>query len=165
MYDTIVVGIRACRSRPDLVVANSWLMEYVRYGFHLVMRCHQPGDNWNAQTSAPYFLQIGSPSFNWRVTDEHAEVRVLQPDHPLLNAPNVIGRWSRTCPARTGSSSTSSRRCSRLKWKGRRPCGRRPFRVRLPIGGGVCGGGGCELWDVRGWRDMGCERREGGEML
>ena len=91
MYDTIVVGIRAFRTRPDLVAANSRLIEYVRNGGHLVMQYHQPGDNWNAQTSAPYFLQIGSPSFNWRVTDEHAEVRVLQPDHPVLNTPNVIG--------------------------------------------------------------------------
>ena len=91
VYDTIVVGIRAFRTRPDLVAANSRLIEYVRNGGHLVMQYHQPGDNWNAQTSAPYFLQIGSPSFNWRVTDEHAEVRVLQPDHPVLNTPNVIG--------------------------------------------------------------------------
>lgn len=91
VYDTIVLGIRAYRTRPDLVAANSRLMEYVRNGGNLVVQYHQPGDNWNASTSAPYYLQPGSPSFNWRVTDENAEVTVLQPEHPLLTYPNVIG--------------------------------------------------------------------------
>jgi len=91
VYDTIVVGIRAYRTRPDLAAANSRLLEYVRNGGNLVVQYHQPGDNWNAASTAPYYLRIGSPSFNWRVTDENAEVRTLQPNHPVLNTPNVIG--------------------------------------------------------------------------
>ncbi|MEW8979951.1 MAG: NEW3 domain-containing protein [Symbiobacterium sp.] len=90
VYDTIVLGIRAYLTRPDLIAANNRLMEYVRNGGNLVVQYHQPGDNWNPETSAPYYLRIGSPSFNWRVTDEAAEVRVLEPDHPLLNTPNKI---------------------------------------------------------------------------
>lgn len=91
VYDTIVVGIRAYRTRPDLAAANSRLLEYVKAGGNLVVQYHQPGDNWNAETTAPYYLKIGSPSFDWRVTDEASEVRVLVPDHPVLTTPNQIG--------------------------------------------------------------------------
>lgn len=90
-YDTIVVGIRAYRTRPDLAAANSRLLEYVKAGGNLVVQYHQPADGWNADTTAPYRLKIGSPSFDWRVTDENSEVRLLQPEHPVLTTPNAIG--------------------------------------------------------------------------
>lgn len=89
-YDTIVLGVRAYRSRPDLVAANRRLLEYVKNGGNLVVQYHQPGDNWNPNGTAPYYLEIGSPSFNWRVTDENSLVEVLEPDHPLLTHPNRI---------------------------------------------------------------------------
>lgn len=89
-YDTIVIGVRAYRTRPDLVANNGRLLEYVRAGGNLVVQYHQPGDNWNPRTLPPYYLKIGSPSFNWRVTDENSPVEYLQPDHPLLNRPNRI---------------------------------------------------------------------------
>ncbi|MCG0239135.1 MAG: NEW3 domain-containing protein [Firmicutes bacterium] len=91
VYDTIVVGIRALRVRPDLVAAMPRLHEYVYGGGNLVVQYHQPGDNWDPERSAPYYLQIGSPSIRWRVTDEASPVTVLVPDHPLLNRPNAIG--------------------------------------------------------------------------
>lgn len=90
VYDTIVIGIRAYRVRPDLVAANSRLLEYVKNGGNLVVQYHQGPDNWNPQTTAPYYLRIGSPSFDWRVTDENSEVRILAPDSPVLNSPNKI---------------------------------------------------------------------------
>ncbi len=90
-YDTIVVGIRAYLSRADLLANNEKLKEYVYKGGHVVMQYHKPtGDNWNAQTSAPYPLTIGNPSIKWRVTDENAKVTVLKPEAPLFNYPNKI---------------------------------------------------------------------------
>lgn len=89
-YDTIVIGIRAYRARPDLGPANSRLLEYVKQGGNLVVQYHLPSDGWNVNTSAPYMLKIGSPSFDWRVTDENSEVRLLAPDHTILNNPNEI---------------------------------------------------------------------------
>ena len=90
VYNTIVTGIRANLSRADLVQNNERLHEYVENGGHLVVQYHKPGDNWDTQTSAPYPLEIGSPSIRWRVTDENAEVTMTQPEHKLFNYPNNI---------------------------------------------------------------------------
>lgn len=88
-YDTIVVGIRAYLSRPDLLKRNERLLEYVQKGGHVVMQYHKPGDNWDPNL-APYPLTPGEPSIEWRVTDEKAAVTFLQPDHSLFQAPNRI---------------------------------------------------------------------------
>ncbi|CEG28503.1 Mycothiol S-conjugate amidase [Bacillus sp. B-jedd] len=95
-YDTIVTGIRAYLSRPDLKANNARLKEYVANGGHLVVQYHKPEDGWNKDTTAPYPLTIGSPSIKWRVTDENAKVTVLQPESPLFNYPNKIddSDWS-----------------------------------------------------------------------
>ncbi|WP_210468401.1 PIG-L family deacetylase [Sporosarcina sp. 6E9] len=90
VYDSIVTGIRANLSRADLVQNNERLHEYVENGGHLVVQYHKPGDNWDKQTTAPYPLEIGTPSIRWRVTDENAEVTMTQPEHKLFNYPNNI---------------------------------------------------------------------------
>jgi LmbE family N-acetylglucosaminyl deacetylase len=90
VYDSIVTGIRANLSRADLVQNNERLHEYVENGGHLVVQYHKPDDNWDAQTTAPYPLEIGTPSIRWRVTDENAEVTMTQPEHKLFNYPNNI---------------------------------------------------------------------------
>ncbi|MGG4166098.1 NEW3 domain-containing protein [Rossellomorea vietnamensis] len=89
-YDTIVTGIRAYLSRKDLVANNPRLKEYVENGGHLVVQYHKPNDGWRENETAPYPLTIGNPSIRWRVTDENAEVTVLQPESPLFNYPNSI---------------------------------------------------------------------------
>lgn len=90
IYDTIVVGIRANLSRPDLVENNQSLLDYVRNGGHVVMQYHKPGDNWDTIRTPPYPIKIGTPSIRWRVTDETAPVTMLNPDHKLFNYPNKI---------------------------------------------------------------------------
>ncbi|NGP45462.1 hypothetical protein G4V62_11015 [Bacillaceae bacterium SIJ1] len=89
-YDTIVTGIRARLSREDLVRHNERLLEYVEDGGHLVVQYHKPWDQWDQETTAPYPLEIGQPSIEWRVTDENAPVTVTKPEHPLFNYPNNI---------------------------------------------------------------------------
>ena len=42
-YDTIVVGIRAYLSRPDLLKRNERLLEYVQKGGHVVMHTTNRG--------------------------------------------------------------------------------------------------------------------------
>ena len=89
-YDAIVTGIRAYLSRPDLAENNERLLEYVEGGGHYVVQYHKPDDNWNIDATAPYSLEIGNPSIQWRVTDEHAEVTLTQPEHKLFNYPNEV---------------------------------------------------------------------------
>lgn len=88
--DTLVIGIFAMKSCPDLADAMPRIHEWVRAGGTLVTLYHRPWDNWDPDRTAPYRLEIGQPSLRWRVTDENAMVTVLAPYHPLLATPNHI---------------------------------------------------------------------------
>lgn len=83
-YDTIVTGIRAYRSRPDLVANNQRLLEYVKNGGNLIVQYNKTSE-WKS-AYAPFPLSVSAA----RVTVEEAPVTVLQPEHPLFNAPNKI---------------------------------------------------------------------------
>ena len=50
---------------------------------------HPPWDNWDILPLAP--VAIGKPSLRWRVTDEAAEVTLLDPAASGPDAPNPIG--------------------------------------------------------------------------
>ena len=85
--DTLVIGIFAFRTRPDLAAAVGRIHAWVRAGGHLVTLYHRPWDGWDPEATPPAFLKIGQPSLRWRVTDQAAAVEVLLPDHPLLTRP------------------------------------------------------------------------------
>lgn len=95
-FDTIVIGIFAMKSRSDVFEALPALHRWVSNGGTLLTLYHRPWDNWHPSSTPPAPLEIGQPSLRWRVTDEAAEVTVLDPTHPLLNEPNIIGAddWS-----------------------------------------------------------------------
>jgi LmbE family N-acetylglucosaminyl deacetylase len=90
-YDTIIVDNRGYQAHPELVNANSRLLEYVRAGGTLVVFYHKTNE-WNPDPSrgrpqlAPYPITLG----NERVTDENAPVAFLDPQHQLLNFPNKL---------------------------------------------------------------------------
>ena len=90
-FTTIVVGIFAFGTRPDLAAARQRLRAWVDAGGHLVTLYHRPRDGWSPDETPPRRLEIGLPSLRWRVTDPDAPVTVLLPEHPLLTAPNLIG--------------------------------------------------------------------------
>lgn len=90
VYDTIVVGIRAYLSRKDLVENNARLLQYVEDGGNLVVQYHRPGDGWNGENRAPFNIELGNPSIEWRVTDANAKVTVHKPDSTLFSYPNKI---------------------------------------------------------------------------
>ncbi|MEO8168315.1 MAG: PIG-L family deacetylase, partial [bacterium] len=83
-YTTIVVDIRAYLVRDDLKKNNARLLEYVRNGGNLVVM-YQKDQEWKSDY-APYPMQVSRK----RVTVEEAPMKILQPDHPLFNAPNKI---------------------------------------------------------------------------
>lgn len=89
-YDTIVVGIFAFGTRPDLADARPRLHRWVEDGGHLVSLYHRPSDGWSPELTPPRRLVIGSPSLRWRVTDPGSPVTILAPEHKLLVGPNRI---------------------------------------------------------------------------
>jgi LmbE family N-acetylglucosaminyl deacetylase/multidrug efflux pump subunit AcrA (membrane-fusion protein) len=84
-YDTIVLGIRAYASRPELAANNSRLLDYVRNGGNLVVQ-YQSGEY--DHNFGPYPYTLGrSPE---KVVDETDPVVLLDPKNPLLTWPNKI---------------------------------------------------------------------------
>ncbi len=84
-FDAVVLGIRAYNTKEGLRLQQANLFEYVKNGGTLVTQYNNSFDLVVPEL-APYPLKLGRA----RVTDQHAEMRLLQPEHPLLNAPNKI---------------------------------------------------------------------------
>lgn len=84
VYDTIILGVRAYKARPDLVTANDRLLEYVKNGGNMMVQFHKTYE-WKSEF-APYSIELSGTNIN----DENAEVTLLAPDHPVFNTPNKI---------------------------------------------------------------------------
>jgi LmbE family N-acetylglucosaminyl deacetylase len=84
-YDAIVTGIRAFNTRESLKRDAARLFDYVAAGGTLLVQ-YNTTDATLAPQIAPLPLRIGRD----RVTDERSPVTFLQPQHPLLTAPNRI---------------------------------------------------------------------------
>ncbi|MFP4096788.1 MAG: PIG-L family deacetylase [Cyclobacteriaceae bacterium] len=84
-YDAIMLGIRAYNTVNWLRYKNKQLHEYVRSGGTLITQ-YNTNRMLVSQELAPYKMQLSRD----RVSDEKAQVRILQKDHPLFNTPNII---------------------------------------------------------------------------
>jgi hypothetical protein len=85
-YNAIVVGIRAYEVRPDVVANNARLLEYVRQGGTLIVQYNR--GEYGTGAFLPYPARMKQAID--RVTDEGAEVKMLDPAHPRFNFPNKI---------------------------------------------------------------------------
>ncbi len=87
-YDAVVTGIRAYNTRQRMRFLQPELMEYVKKGGTLVVQY-----NTSFRLQLPE-EELGPPDTlklsRDRVSVEGAEVRLLKPDHEVLNYPNVI---------------------------------------------------------------------------
>ena len=87
-FDAIVAGVRAYNVRADLRANQKRLLEYVQQGGALIVQYNVVDRRSpTMQAIGPFPLQIGSA----RVSVEEAPVAFLNPQHPLLAAPNRIG--------------------------------------------------------------------------
>ncbi|MEJ6673963.1 MAG: LmbE family protein, partial [Polaribacter sp.] len=82
-YDAIVLGIRAYNVVKELKFKQKYLLDYVEKGGNLIV---QYNTNRRVDIAAPFELKLSRD----RVTDEFAEVRVLEKGHLILNYPNKI---------------------------------------------------------------------------
>jgi LmbE family N-acetylglucosaminyl deacetylase len=90
-FNSVVTGIRAFNVNERLRYCHPALLEYVKNGGTLVIQYNTlPGRASDSKLATdsigPYPFKIS----NERVTMEDAEVRILNPQHPLLNKPNKI---------------------------------------------------------------------------
>lgn len=84
-FDAIVVGIRAYNIVDDMKFKQKFLLDYVKEGGNLIIQ-YNTSRGINTEDISPYELELSRD----RVTDENAEVKILDPDHPILNFPNKI---------------------------------------------------------------------------
>ncbi|ARV13677.1 PIG-L family deacetylase [Polaribacter sp. SA4-12] len=82
-YDAIVLGIRAYNVVKELKFKQKFLLEYVAKGGNMIV---QYNTNRRVDVAAPFSLSLSRD----RVTDEFAEVRILDKNNSLLNFPNKI---------------------------------------------------------------------------
>lgn len=86
-FDCIILGIRAYNTEEELISGNIFLNKYVEDGGNLII---QYNTNRGLKTE-----QLGPLPFKIsrnRVTDEFADVKFLDHNHPVLNKPNKIDR-------------------------------------------------------------------------
>ncbi|WP_435131867.1 PIG-L family deacetylase [Formosa sp. A9] len=84
-FDAVVVGIRAYNTVEDLRYKQQTLFDYVQNGGNLIVQ-YNTSHRLKVESLAPYTLELSRD----RVTDENAEVKFLNPTHPILNTPNKI---------------------------------------------------------------------------
>jgi LmbE family N-acetylglucosaminyl deacetylase len=84
-YDAVVIGIRALNTKENLKYKIEELHKYVENGGNLVFQ-YNTTRGLKVKDFLPYPLQLSRD----RVSDENAEVRVLAPEHPVMNTPNKI---------------------------------------------------------------------------
>lgn len=84
-FDAVVVGIRAYNTVEALKHKQDQLFDYVKNGGNLIVQ-YNTSFRLKTEQLAPYNLKLSRD----RVTDENSEVRILNPNHPVLNYPNKI---------------------------------------------------------------------------
>ena len=87
--DAVVFGIRAANTLSWLSDKKPLLLEYMHGGGTVIMQ-YNTTRRLNWQAFAPYALTFTGRSSDSRVAEETAEIRVLQPDHQVMNFPNKI---------------------------------------------------------------------------
>jgi LmbE family N-acetylglucosaminyl deacetylase len=84
-YDVIVLGIRTYAAHPDLAAGNPRLLDYVKQGGVVIVQYNTREYDHNY---GPYPLTLsGDPE---KVVDESNQVKLLQPESPILSWPNKI---------------------------------------------------------------------------
>jgi hypothetical protein len=83
--DAVVLGIRAINTNERVRFMMPDLLEYVKNGGTMVVQYNTNFD-LQGESYSPYPLTLSRD----RVTEENAEVKILKPDHRILNYPNKI---------------------------------------------------------------------------
>jgi len=84
-FDAIVVGIRAYNIVDELKFKQKYLLDFVKNGGNMIVQ-YNTSRGLDTKQISPYPLKLSRD----RVTDENAEVRLLNPEHEILNYPNKI---------------------------------------------------------------------------
>ena len=86
-YDAVITGVRAYNTNDFMNKYYEKLMKYVNEGGNLIVQYNTSNQIGPVRAKiSPYNFDISRT----RVTDENATMRILKPDHSVLNFPNKI---------------------------------------------------------------------------
>jgi LmbE family N-acetylglucosaminyl deacetylase len=85
-YGTIVLGVRAYETQPEVVKNNQKLLDFVSNGGTLVVQNNNDTGDFNSAHLTPYPAELSHA----RVSVEEAPVKILAPDDPIFHTPNEI---------------------------------------------------------------------------
>jgi LmbE family N-acetylglucosaminyl deacetylase len=85
-YGTIILGINAYTTPPEVKQNNDRLLEYVKNGGTLVAQYNQNPEDFNKEHLTPYPAELSHE----RVSVEEAPVEILAPKDPVFHYPNEI---------------------------------------------------------------------------
>ncbi|MCU0420131.1 MAG: PIG-L family deacetylase [Cyclobacteriaceae bacterium] len=83
----VVLGVRALNTNHRIRYLMPALLAYVEQGGNLIV---QYNTNFDLEIDPDKFSPFPLTLSRERVTDENSEVRFLQPDHPVVSAPNRL---------------------------------------------------------------------------
>lgn len=84
-YQSVIVGIRAYNTIENMKFHHKVLMDFVKQGGNVVIQ-YNTSRGLKSDELGPYPLKLS----RGRVTDETAPVKIIAPDHPIVNYPNMI---------------------------------------------------------------------------
>ena len=87
-YDALIFGVRAFNVDKSIIQYKSSIMQFMEQGGNVLIQ-YNTSSRWNTldlNNFVPYNLQLSRN----RVSEEDAEVRIINPEHPALNFPNKI---------------------------------------------------------------------------
>jgi len=97
-FTTIVIGVRAYETRPDLRANHPRVMKWVEGGGHLLVQYHRAAFNSSHLPQKSPAPVADSPYTPWpasvssrRLTDETTKLDALVPGSAVLNTPNRLG--------------------------------------------------------------------------
>lgn len=83
--NAVVLGIRALNTNERAPFFMPAVLEYVKQGGTVVVQ-YNTNSRMDTENIAPYALKLSRD----RVTQETSEVKIVLPDHPVMNTPNRI---------------------------------------------------------------------------
>jgi hypothetical protein len=89
-YDALVFGIMAFNNHTYLGDYNDEFLRYIEDGGNVIVQYNNIRIGTKSPILLPYPIEFSGRSASVRVSVEDAEVRILQPDHEILNSPNKI---------------------------------------------------------------------------
>jgi hypothetical protein len=86
-FHAVILGIRAYNTNERAKFYQKHLHDYVAKGGALIIQ-YNTNTRLKVAEIAPYTIKLSSN----RVTEENAEVRIINPNHEILNNPNKISK-------------------------------------------------------------------------